>query len=296
MELRQLEHFVAVAEEQSFTRAAQRTNIVQSGLSMSIRALERELGSPLFVRGRARVSLTDAGRALLPEARRATAAVRAAADAVAATQGLLRGTLSVGSAPALPVAFDLPTLLGRFRSAYPKIRLDVREDSAAALLRDVRSGALDVGLVASPGGPAPRGVTTIPVARSPMMLVCDASHRLASRRRVSVNELADEAFIDFDTNWTIRAIADRLCTEAGVDRDTIVVANDVPFLLGFVEHGLGVSLVPEVVRRFPANVRYVPLRARQPWWHLVIAHAGDGQPSAAVRALCALIRQAHGSA
>ena len=83
MELRQLEHVVAAAEELHFTRAAQRLHIVQSGLSASVRGLERELGASLFVRSSRRVELTPAGRALLPEARRALAAARAAADAVA---------------------------------------------------------------------------------------------------------------------------------------------------------------------------------------------------------------------
>ena len=91
MELRQLEHFVAVAEERSFTRAARRSNIVQSGLSMSMRALEEEVGTKLFKRSVRGVVLTPAGEAMLPEARRAIAAVTSARVAVDATQGLLRG-------------------------------------------------------------------------------------------------------------------------------------------------------------------------------------------------------------
>src|SRR5215510_4981374 len=93
MELRQLEHFVAVAEERSFTKAAHRTNIVQSGLSMSIRALEIEVGTKLFDRSARGVLLTPAGEAMLPAARRAIAAVDSARVSVGAAQGLLRGTL-----------------------------------------------------------------------------------------------------------------------------------------------------------------------------------------------------------
>jgi len=96
MELRQLEHFVAVAEESHFTRAAELLQISQSGLSASIRALETELGTPLFVRSTRRVELTEAGRVLLAESHRTLASVAAAHDAVAAVRGVLRGTLSVG--------------------------------------------------------------------------------------------------------------------------------------------------------------------------------------------------------
>src|SRR5437868_13472950 len=94
MELRQLEYFVAVAEERHFTRAASRMHVAQSGLSASIGSLERELGARLFVRNTRSVELTDEGRALLTEARHTLAGVAAAKDAVAAVHGLLRGTLA----------------------------------------------------------------------------------------------------------------------------------------------------------------------------------------------------------
>lgn len=102
MELRQLEHFVAVAEEQHFTRAAERLAVSQSGLSASVRALEHELRTPLFSRTTRSVRLTEAGHALLVEAERTLAGARAARDAVDAVRGLLRGTLSVGVEQCVP--------------------------------------------------------------------------------------------------------------------------------------------------------------------------------------------------
>jgi DNA-binding transcriptional LysR family regulator len=289
MELRQLEHVVAVAEEGSFTVAAQRANIVQSGLSMSIRALERELGGPLFVRGPKRVTLTATGRALLPEARRVIAAVHRAADAVAETNGLLRGTVSIGTAPALTFVFDLPALLAKFGAAYPNVRIEVRQDSAPEVLQNVRSGALDMGFVATDGDSKPRGVTTMQLARSPFGVVCSASHRLAGRRSVSLRELTREKFIDAGPEYTIRAIAEGIFSRAKSDRDTTIVVNDIVPMLAFVEQGLGVALLPEVVRRFPSNVRFVPLEGRQRWWHLLAVSASDRPPSAAVRTLLAMI-------
>ena len=292
MELRQLEHFVAVAEEQSFTRAARRANIVQSGLSMSIRTLERELGARLFVRGPKRITLTAAGRTLLPEAKKVLADVRRATDAVAETQGRVRGTLFVGSAPALPAAFDLPTLLGKYVRAYPEVRVEVRQGASAALFRAVRTGVVDVGFIGTPGDVTPKGVHVVPVAQSPMVFVCGAHHRFAKRNRVSVNELAGERFIDFNKEWTIRHIVDRVFADAHAERDTAIVVNDVSFLLGFVEHGLGVALVPQVFSRFHANVRYVRLSSAQTDVRLVIACASREPPSAAVRALHLVIAEA----
>ena len=97
MELRQLSHFVAVADERHFTRAAARVHLTQSSLSSSVRALERELGSDLFVRSTRQVELTEAGRALRPAALRALAAAEDAQDAVAAVRGLVRGHLAIGA-------------------------------------------------------------------------------------------------------------------------------------------------------------------------------------------------------
>ena len=288
MEVRQLEQFVAVAEEHSFTRAARRVNIVQSGLSMAIRTLERELGAALFVRGPKRVTLTPAGRALLPAARRALVAVRDAREVVVETERLLRGTLSIGSAPALPTLVDLPVVLAQFRSEYPNVGLRVRQGSAPEVMEAVRSGALDLGLIAWTDL-VPHGVTAVPIASSPMVLVCATSHRFATRRRVAVTELRDESFVDCHRDWTIRVLADRILAAAGIEHVPSIVVNDVPFLLGFVEHGLGVALVPRVVSRFPAQVRYVSLSPRQPRWQLVVAFAGSRPSGAAARALLGML-------
>src|SRR5262245_46069035 len=124
MELRHLEYFVAVAEERHFTRAAERMGVAQSGLSASIRSLERELDADLFVRHTRRVELTDAGRALLTEANRTLASAAAAREAVDAVRGLVRGSLSVGSEQCLGV-IDLPPLLASFRRAHPGVEISL---------------------------------------------------------------------------------------------------------------------------------------------------------------------------
>ncbi|HST39779.1 MAG TPA: LysR family transcriptional regulator, partial [Conexibacter sp.] len=118
MELRQLACFVAVAEELSFTRAARRLHLVQSGVSASVRALERELDAELFERTTQRVALTGAGAALLPEARVALAAAQRAADAVARARGTVAGTLTIGTVQSA-APLDLPAVLARFHAEHP---------------------------------------------------------------------------------------------------------------------------------------------------------------------------------
>lgn len=136
MELRQLEHFVAVAEEQHFTRAAERLAVSQSGLSASVRALEQELRTPLFSRTTRTVRLTEAGRALLVEAERTLAGARAARDAVDAVRGLLRGTLTVGVEQCV-AGVSPARLLAAFHREHPQMELRLRQEGTSSLLEGV---------------------------------------------------------------------------------------------------------------------------------------------------------------
>ncbi|MCK2244084.1 MULTISPECIES: LysR family transcriptional regulator [unclassified Crossiella] len=242
MELRHLEYFVAVAEERHFTRAAERVRVAQSGLSASIKALERELGAPLFVRSTRRVELTEAGRALLVEARRTLVSVAAAKDAVAAVQGVLRGTLSVGMVQCLGV-IDAPALLARFHAAHPGVEVRLTQAGGAKLIDGVKAGRLDLALVDQPR-PAPDGVSLAHLATEPMLLVCGREHRFARRDKVEWAELADEVFVDFQSDWGARQLTDRVFTTAGMARRVALELNDVHSLLELVGHGLGVAVVP----------------------------------------------------
>jgi DNA-binding transcriptional LysR family regulator len=288
VELRQLEHFVAAAEERHFTRAARRLHIVQSGLSASIRALERELDAVLFVRSTRRVELTPAGQALLPEARRTLAAAAAAADAVAAVQGLVRGTLAVGTMQILPPAVDLLAVLGRFHAAHPGVELRLRQAGTGTLLEEVRGGALDLALVA-PAGPTPQGLVVRHLASDPMLAACAPEHRLAGRDEVDLADLAGEPFVDFQRDWGLRMLLDQRLAAAGLERHTVLEVNDVPTLLELVAHGLGVALVPEVVTRHRAAVRYLRLRSPAPSFDVAVATVGDPPASPAARTLLGML-------
>ncbi|MFD0504165.1 LysR family transcriptional regulator [Streptomyces chiangmaiensis] len=154
MELRQLEYFVAVAEELSFTRAAERLHVVQSAVSAAIRSLERELGPTLFERSSQRVTLTAAGAALLPAARNTLDSARAAREAAQLSEGRLQGTLRIGTFSSL-VRPDLPELLGRFHRLHPAVtlRLAVSPRGSAGLVERLLAGNLDLAFVALPGDP-----------------------------------------------------------------------------------------------------------------------------------------------
>src|SRR6185369_13732540 len=144
MELRQLHHFIAVAEELNFTRAADRVHIVQSALSSSIRGLEDELRARLFVRSTRQVRLTPAGRAFLEKAREALRVIDIGRETVADIAGLRRGCLSIGTVHSLPAFLDLPTLISRYHAVAPGIEVRLRQGDAAGLMERLRSGRLDL--------------------------------------------------------------------------------------------------------------------------------------------------------
>ena len=196
MELRQLAHFLAVAEERHFTRAAQRVHLTQSSLSSSIRLLERELGSELFVRSTRHVELTEAGRALTPAARRAVAASEDAKDAVAGVRGLVRGQLTIGAIQ-LRGRLDIPGLLARYHRRHPAVKLRLRHDSVTSLVRRTADGELELAIVDVPLGPQAGRVRAQALETEALLLAVAADGPLATRRRVRLAELSDHAFVEY---------------------------------------------------------------------------------------------------
>ena len=259
MELRHLEHFVAVAEERNFTRAARRVHLVQSALSVSIRSLERELGAPLFERTTREVRLTDAGRVLLPEARRTLAAAASAQAAVLGARSGLRGTLRLGMMQVIS-AVDVGSLIARFHRERPLV--DIRPRAApggsAAMMSDVRSGILDAAFVAV-SGPDQPGLTAMTLASEPVLLACLPDHPLARRAVVGVSELAGEQFVDYTPGWGTRTVADQLFARAGVERSIGIEVADTSIHTALVRAGLGLAILPESMVA-DAGLAGVPLR------------------------------------
>ena len=290
MELRHLEYFVAVAEELSFTRASRRLHVVQSGVSSAIQGLERELGATLFDRDRHRVTLTEAGRALLPEARAALAAAQAAADAVAEATAGLRGTLTIGTMISTGTV-DMPAVLGRFHEHHPGVlvRLRVAPGGSAELASAVISGGLDLALLSLPGT-APAGLAVRQLANEPLVLICAPGHRLAgagAAETASLESLADESFVDFPAGWGTRAVVDRAFAAAGLERQVSFEVSEYGTGTALVRNGLGVAFVPaSAAARFDGVVALQVAQASLDW-RIMVATSATRRPSGAARAFLA---------
>ncbi len=292
VELRHLEHFIAVAEELSFTRAARRLHVVQSGVSAAIRSLERELGCALFERTSQRVRLTGAGAALLPEARATLNAAQAAQDAVRAAQDTLRGTVNVGAMASVEVV-DLPALLGQLHARHPAIdvRLRLATAGSAGLAQALLSGDLDVAFLSLPER-KPAGIEARELATVPLVLVVSAAHPLAQRGKVALADLAGEPFVDFPPGYGNREVVDRAFATAGVVRRVALEVPDIDMGAALVRHGLGIAFLPEfAVARTPGlhvldvlDVHDTMLR-----WSMHLGTSSTRRPTSALGALLDLV-------
>jgi DNA-binding transcriptional LysR family regulator len=290
VELRQLEYFVAVAHERSFTLAARRLHVVQSAVSAAIAALERDLKVTLFERSAQRVVLTEAGTALLPEALAVMDAVQGARDVVDEFGAGMRGSVRVGLLPGLGLV-DLPAAAGEFRRRYPNVELQLRAEAegSAGVIAGLRNGDSDSGCLGVAAGSAPRDLTTWELLRVPQVLAVPVSHRLARRRSVKLADLADEAFVDFPPGSGTRTLIDQKFEAAGIGRKVVVEALGIEGGVQFVAHGVGLGILPGYSVAEIDSIRAVPISDESFRWTLYLATLRKRKPSAALRALLGLV-------
>jgi DNA-binding transcriptional LysR family regulator len=290
MELRHLATFVAVAEEGSFTRASSRLHVVQSAVSAGVRTLERELGAALFDRTTHRVELTDAGVALLPEARATLVAARAAREAVDAVRGGLRGTVTLGiMQTGAAGAIDIAALLAAFRADHPDVELRARQGHSADMAAQVRDGGLDFAFLALPRRRA-GGLHLTPLGQEPMLLAVHERHPLARRTDVELTALGDEVFADGPETWGTRMTVDRAFAAAGAERHVTVEVNDTQTLVDFVRHGLAAAFLPPSLVRGAPGIALVPVRHHAPVFETYLAEPTTRRQSAAAAALLTLAK------
>ncbi|MEU4675600.1 LysR family transcriptional regulator [Micromonospora sp. NPDC023737] len=290
LQLRQLEYFLAVAAEQSFTRAANRLHVVQSAVSAAISALERELDAVLFERNARRVVLTAAGEALAPEARATLDTARAARNAVQQVGKELAGTIAVGCLSGVG-GIDFAGLLGEFHARHPLVRLWLRtaeSAGSAGLARSLTAGELDVAFLGLAGRPFPE-LRTRRLLRLPQVLAVPSAHPLADRDTVALPEVADEQFIDYPLGYANRTAIDQAFATAGLRRVIAMEVSDVAVAAEFVSHGLGVSFLPARMASNRDDLRTLPLTGQSLEWSLHVATASGRRITAATAALLEMV-------
>jgi DNA-binding transcriptional LysR family regulator len=292
MELHQLAYLIAVADEASFTRAAEKLLVSQPAVSAQIRRLERELGEDLLDRSERSVRPTAVGAAVLPYARAALAAVDGARSAVSELTGLLRGRAALGTITSPNV--DLPVLLAEFHARHPLVEITLSEADTDQLVSDLRAGRLDAALV-SIGGAAPDGIHAQVIADQPIVAAVSHRHELAGRAVVPLAELASQPLISLPRGTGLRARVDEAAAAAGVGLHITFEASAPELLADLAARGLGVAFLPAAFAEYRSD-RLAVLRIDPPQLRgrLVLGWRASGQPSPAGRALVGHLRTALG--
>ncbi|CAL2070019.1 LysR family transcriptional regulator [Streptomyces murinus] len=243
MELRQLEYFVAVAEERNFTRAAERVHISQSGVSAQIRRLERELGAELFDRSARTVTLTVAGKAALAHARTALAAAGAVGQAVGEVSDLIRGRLTVGMVVGCTVT-PLFDALAAFHRDHPGVELSLLEDNSDRLVEGVRAGAVDLALVGAAAA-APEGLETLTLISERLVAAVPPGHPLAARPRVALPELVAHPIVCMPPGTGLRTVFDQACAARDLRPVIALQATAADAIADLAARDLAVAVLSE---------------------------------------------------
>ena len=246
MELRHLRYFIAVAEELSFRRAAERLHLAQPPLSSQIKGLENELGTRLFDRSTRSVKLTAAGRVFLDEARAVIMAAEHATQTVRKAENGLIGSLRIGLlAPAATPR--LARVLNFYRQKYPLVQFSLYELTSVEQLQRLRSDQLDVGLLRPPIG-FPE-LDFVFMEESPMVLAAPAGHRLARARQIEWNDFHKEPLVLIHPALQ-HGYYDKffdLCARANATPSVGQYANDVHSKMWLISAGFGIAPTTETI-------------------------------------------------
>lgn len=289
MEFRQIQYFLAVAEELNFSRAAERLQIAQPPLSRQIRAFEEELGVELFIRTKRRVELTAAGEAFLEEARQILARVE---QGVRVAQRASRGEIG-----RLVVGFEgsstydvVPMSLKVYRERFPEVELVVYAMTTDEQFQALLAGRIDIGFVVSPNNDKKLAIEII--LREPLVVALPENHPLATKKEVRVRDLADEPFITFqrDRGCGLYDQVIAVCRRAGFSPRVIQEADEMQVILGFVAAELGITLLSNSAQYFQRPG--VVYRTLQPSTKVALALAWrHEQQSAVLQAFTLVVRE-----
>jgi DNA-binding transcriptional LysR family regulator len=243
MELRQLRYLVALADEQSFTRAAEREHIAQPALSQQIQKLEQELGLPLVERTTRRVSITDAGNLLVARARRVLTELESARQELDRVRGIQTGHVALGAMNTMgPV--DITRVIADFHELHPQVELTVREDNSDALAEMLRVDAIDLAFLSVTERVESHGLALQQILMEELVVVLPQNHPLAGRGEIKMSDLADEDFISYREGARLRELLVGAAHEAGFTPRILLESNESRRIRRLVGRGLGVAILP----------------------------------------------------
>ena len=289
MEIRQLRAFVAIAETGTFTAGALRVHVTQAAISMQIRQLESEIGARVFVRAPRHVILTEAGEQLLRRARHILREHDAAVDESAELAGAERGRLRIGSASAMVLTEQLPSILKELRKQHPAAEIAVTSGTSEVLVDQILAGEVDIAFVSLPVDV--RGIKTERLSEDQLVAIASPQHRLAKQRTISAYTLAGERLILGERGGNTRRLIDQFFAQAGVMIRVAMELSRQQAIKRMVEEDMGVGIVPlQSVKEEVDKGKLIRwwIEGAQINWELGIAQLSNGYDSPIMQKFVAL--------
>lgn len=243
MELRQLEYFVAICNELHFTRASEKLGITQPTLSHQIKALEDELGVPLFNRIGKKISITDAGKILLEQSKKTFSNIKSAHEQIEELQKIKRGKLIIG---ALPGELNqlASTLLLEFHRRYPHVQIKII--GLYDVVDRVIQNEIDLALTIIPSDEENR-LEKIHLYHEEFYLAVSDDHLYAKREKVNFEEAVHMPLVLYPTNHKCRQLVDTACTSLGLSVEPSIESTDPECILNFVKAGVGATILSKTL-------------------------------------------------
>lgn len=243
MELTQLEFFVSVIEEGSFSKAADRVFRTQPAVSIAVRRLEEEIGAPLLDRAQKTPTLTEAGRIVYDYAQRIIALRDQALGTVAELRALERGRVRIGANESTSLYF-LPEIILAFRERHPKVKVEIFRHISERLPREVLDRNVDFALMASE--PSDRDIEAFPVLKDELVLIMSPKHPLARRDSVAVKELGGESFLAHNVKTASRLKVIETFAKYHTPLNITLELATVETIKRFVQKKIGLAFVPRM--------------------------------------------------
>ena len=246
MELHQLRYLVAVAESCNFTTAAERCHVTQPTLSHQIKKLEEEVGEPLLQRRKKGAFLTPLGERVHAHAREILRNVESVQQAASAFSHEIQGSLKIGVIPTIAPYF-LPGLLRLSQKKHPGISFEMTEEPTEHLLASLGRGALDLAILSPPI--ANEALQTLDLFEDEFLLALPAKHALAKSRDIPLRSLRELPMILMNDAHCLRGQTISFCRKAGFTPRVFIQSSQLDTVLGMVETGQGISLVPAMAKK-----------------------------------------------
>lgn len=266
MDIRHLEYFIEVAKHLNFTKAAAALHVSQPSLSKTIKGIEEELGVPLFYRSFRQLEMTDAGHALLQNAKHVLHAYENLTSELNDVMELKKGEIRIGIPPIIGAAF-CSKLISKYIDLFPMIDISLMEVGSKKIKNGVCDGTLDIGFVCNKPLNK-KEVDVIQLVKDPLMLVVHQQHDLTEKSKISFKDIKNEPFIMYRQDFSLFDGIINACSQYGFYPNIVCESSQKDFILEMVDAKLGIALLPSQICKKMNNNNIVTIPFEKPDVHL----------------------------